>query len=171
MPSRGYKQSEEHRKKISDALLGIHRSKETREKVRRANLGKVASEETRKKMSESHIGTNTWTKGTHQTLEHINYKRARNAGFNSFKEYKRFYPKKCRYKAEVWVETRKSLRTNPPLPNSEKRGRSGVRGAYQLDHIISIDEGFKRHISPKRIGAYKNLQIITWEENIAKGTR
>jgi len=54
------------------------------------------------------------------------------------------------------------------LPNVENRGKCGVEGAYQLDHIISKKEGFKRSILPHIIGDIKNLQIIPWEQNQKK---
>jgi len=54
------------------------------------------------------------------------------------------------------------------LPNYEKRGNSGVSGAYHLDHKFSIIEGFKMGIDPKLIGNIKNLEFIPWEENLKK---
>ena len=57
------------------------------------------------------------------------------------------------------------------LPNNEKRGVSGVYGAYHLDHKYSILEGFKNNISPTIIGDIKNLEFIPWEENIKKRTK
>lgn len=49
---RGYKHSEESKKKISESLKGHKVSAKTREKLRRHNLGKKHSEETIKKLSE-----------------------------------------------------------------------------------------------------------------------
>jgi len=57
------------------------------------------------------------------------------------------------------------------LDGYEKRGNSGVDGAYHLDHKFSIVEGFKNNIDPKIIGHIKNLQFIPWEENIKKRTK
>jgi len=54
------------------------------------------------------------------------------------------------------------------LPNHDKRGRSGTEGAYQLDHKISIFEGFIKKIDPQIIGSINNLQYITWQENVKK---
>lgn len=54
------------------------------------------------------------------------------------------------------------------LPNYDKRGRSGIKGAYQLDHIISVFEGFTKNIPPEIIGSIDNLRYIPWEENIEK---
>lgn len=48
------------------------------------------------------------------------------------------------------------------------RGRNGTTGKYQLDHIVSKIEGFTRNISPERLSQVDNLQMLSWEENIAK---
>lgn len=92
--------------------------------------------------------------------------RATKAGFSSWEEYVEKYPKKQFYKREVWKYTyRNDLES---LPNFDKRGRNGVKGAYQIDHIISINEGWEKGIPAEEIGKYSNLQMITWEENRKK---
>jgi hypothetical protein len=53
--------------------------------------------------------------------------------------------------------------------DEKKHGRMGVEGAYQIDHIIDIKFGFDNNISEEDIANIKNLQFITWEENIKKG--
>ena len=55
---RGYKHSEESKRKISESLKGHPVSKETREKLRKANLGKTHSKESIQKMSKKHSGKN-----------------------------------------------------------------------------------------------------------------
>jgi hypothetical protein len=55
------------------------------------------------------------------------------------------------------------------LENFDKRGRCGVSGAYQLDHIISINFGWKNNIPAEQIGEMKNLKMIPWKENRKKG--
>lgn len=70
------------------------------------------------------------------------------------------------YKREVWNFTIKNpIKT---FPNYELRGKAGVKGAYQLDHIISIKFGFEHNINPKFIGSIDNLWFIPWEINIKK---
>lgn len=53
-------------------------------------------------------------------------------------------------------------------PSRYPRKLCGVQGGYQLDHIISIKEGFDKGISPDIIGGIDNLQMLSWEENRAK---
>lgn len=55
--------------------------------------------------------------------------------------------------------------------NADKIGKMGVKGAYQLDHKISVKYGFDNHIVPDLIADIKNLQIIPWEENRNKGSK
>lgn len=63
--------SEEHKRKISVALMGIKRSEETKKKM----IGRKRSEETKKKLSDSHKGykypegRSSWNKGIPQSDE------------------------------------------------------------------------------------------------------
>lgn len=74
-----------------------------------------------------------------------------------------------KYKKNVTKITNKQNIKN--LPNNNKRGKCGVKGAYQLDHKYSILEGFKNGIEPEIIGNIYNLEFIPWEENIKKGSK
>ena len=56
------------------------------------------------------------------------------------------------------------------LKNHEKRGVSGIVGAYCLDHKYSIFEGFKNNIKPEIIASFKNLVFIPWRDNVVKRT-
>lgn len=85
---KGYKMTDEHRKKISIALIGIKRSIETRRrislankkrmenpefrmKLREAHKGKIHSEETKQKISSSNKGNpKPWFKGTSLLEKH-----------------------------------------------------------------------------------------------------
>lgn len=53
-------------------------------------------------------------------------------------------------------------------PNNFPTGRAGTVGAYHLDHIVSVRYGFTHSIDPELISHYTNLQMLPWEENIAK---
>lgn len=74
------------------------------------------------------------------------------------------------YKSEVLrVTNRQPLEL---LENFNKpRGLCGVKGAYQLDHKVSIKFGYENKIDPYVIGCLSNLQFITWEENRNKGSK
>ena len=101
------------------------------------------------------------------TEEQRNKMRATKAGFKNWEEYVEKYPKKEFYKREVWKYTYRNDLTI--LENFDKRGRCGVNNAYQLDHIISINFGWKNNIPAEQIGEMKNLKMIPWKENRKKG--
>ena len=99
----------------------------------------------------------------------IRQMRATKAGFKDWSEYCRMFPKWKRYKAEVWRHTYKSLRDNPTLENFHLRGKCGVPGAYQIDHITGVRHGFDHGIDPSKIGKFSNLRMIPWRDNLLKG--
>lgn len=71
------------------------------------------------------------------------------------------------YYSQVWFYT--NIQPIEKLENYEKRG-SCVNdiNAYHLDHIIPISYGFKQQIDPKIIGNINNLQFLPWRENLIK---
>jgi hypothetical protein len=97
------------------------------------------------------------------TEEHRKKMRASKAGFRSWEEYVEKYPKKQFYKREVWRLTYKQPLNE--LENWDKRGRCGVDGAYQLDHIKSINWGWENQIPAEVISDWDNLRMIPWKEN------
>lgn len=101
--------------------------------------------------------------------EHTLQMRATKAGFQNFDEYKLRYPKKQFYKREVWRLTYQ----NPldTLEHWDKRGRCGVEGAYQLDHIRSINWGWENGIEPEVIAEWDNLRMIPWKTNLLKSSK
>lgn len=70
------------------------------------------------------------------------------------------------YQREVWYWTNKN--DIKSMINYNKRGRSGIPGAFQLDHIISIHYGFINNIDPRNIGSPINLWFVPWEINLRK---
>jgi transposase len=87
----------------------------------------------------------------------------------NYKEYLELVNDFKKYKNNVMRITKKQPIHG--LINYDKRGNSGISGAYHLDHKYSILEGFKNNVSPDLIGNIKNLEFITWEENIKKRTK
>ena len=85
----------------------------------------------------------------------------------SWEEYNNWKEDKKRYYKEVWrITNQQPLHS---LENFEKpRTLAGVEGGYQLDHIISIEEGWNTKKNPYIIGSINNLQFIKWEENLKK---
>ena len=94
--------------------------------------------------------------------------RASKAGFDSWEEYVECYPEKQMYKREVWRLTYQQPLES--LLNFDLRGRCGVPGAYQIDHMVSIEEGFQSGIPVEEIAHISNLQMLPWEDNRQKGS-
>lgn len=95
--------------------------------------------------------------------------RATKAGYSSWDEYLQLHSQKILYKREVWRLTYKQPIKD--LPNWERRGRCGVKDAYQLDHIVSITEGFAKRIPAEQIAHLSNLRMIPWKENLLKSNK
>ena len=93
-------------------------------------------------------------------------KRYRNINYDEYMNISNEYKK---YKNDVMRITRQQ--PIKELKNYNKRGNSGTKGAYHLDHKFSILEAFKDRVSPEIIGNISNLEFIPWEENIKKRTK
>jgi endogenous inhibitor of DNA gyrase (YacG/DUF329 family) len=100
------------------------------------------------------------------TEDHRKQMRATKAGYDDWDEYLEKYPEKEMYKREVWRLTYQNpLKT---LEHWNKRGRCGVDGAYQLDHINGISEGYHNGTPPEEIAQWSNLRMIPWADNREK---
>jgi hypothetical protein len=92
---------------------------------------------------------------------------ANRLGFSSYTEYRRSLSSWKRYRTDVWRITKQQ--PLKALEHFDKRGRAGTPGAYQLDHIVSVHEGFKRSHPVRTIGHINNLRMIPWLDNVKKG--
>jgi hypothetical protein len=93
-------------------------------------------------------------------------KRYKNIPYN---EYLATIDDYYKYELEVLKITRKQPINL--LENYNKRGNSGIDGAYHLDHKFSKLEGYKNKIEPEIIGNIINLEFIPWKENLTKRTK
>ena len=101
------------------------------------------------------------------TSKHTQQMAATKAGYESYQEYTVNRPAFNAYQFDVYRHTK--TQNTASLYNADKiRGLNGVDGAHQLDHVLSIYEGFHKHIPAAVVGNIANLQIIPWEQNIAK---
>lgn len=53
-------------------------------------------------------------------------------------------------------------------PNGYVRARAGTDGAYHLDHIISVRQGFEIGLPVEAMSDKRNLKLIPWLSNIKK---
>ncbi len=56
-------------------------------------------------------------------------------------------------------------------PNNLKRTLCGIEGGHQLDHILTIREGFDKNLSEEFLSRKENLRIITWKENLKRNKK
>jgi hypothetical protein len=98
--------------------------------------------------------------------DHVRIKKFLEDNNVTWEEYENKISNYKKYHMEVMYWTRRVNVGN--LEHYEKRGKSGIPGAYHLDHIIEISEGFVKNIDPKIISNITNLKFITWEENLKK---
>jgi hypothetical protein len=156
------------------------KTKETNE-----SLAKMA-----KNVSKANKGCIPWNKGLtkneHESLQIIGEKRRGKKHTNEIKKiisdhsksrwesglYNNQYGKKYKefkkYQHKVHKLTHKVKHLIEGY-DSEKHGKMGKNGAYQIDHIIDIKFGFDNNIPEEKIADLSNLQFIPWEENIKKG--
>ncbi|KKM77276.1 hypothetical protein LCGC14_1371730 [marine sediment metagenome] len=155
----GHKLTEEHKRKISESLRGRTRPKEVVEKIRKSNI-----EHWKKNKfipwNKGKKGVQVaWNKGLRKKESPEILSRDDEA-YRNFKKYrnrvqvrtKRTYEK---YKKELNPQ-------NYPLT------RCGVDGGYQIDHVMSVREGFEKEIKIETISSKENLRVIPWIENIRK---
>lgn len=70
-----------------------------------------------------------------------------------------------RYKMVVLYITEKFRQE---ITKGYKTGLAGTPGAYHIDHMFSIMNGYKNYVSPLVIGNKANLKMIPWKDNLSK---
>lgn len=76
----------------------------------------------------------------------------------------------------VWKDWNKYQNTARWLTRiADKSSLPGIelhdRANYQVDHIVSVWDGYKHNINPALIAALSNLRVIPTEENKSKGSK
>lgn len=73
---------------------------------------------------------------------------------------------KYRQKAHALTRITYSEHNQRINPHKYIRGKAGIKGAYQLDHIVSIRFCFDNDIPLEVCAHHTNLQMLKWEDNI-----
>ena len=77
-------------------------------------------------------------------------------------------PAVVKYRREVWKHTNKNAHLIPNY-DSTKRGRcSKEHDTWQIDHKLSILQGWLDGVSPEVLSHLMNLRFIPWRENLQK---
>jgi len=151
-------------------MYGKHHSMQTKKRMRKHMMGNknpMKRQDIRNKVSKTLMGHSGYSHTENVKKKMSLAKQGKNNPNWRLrgKEYTRWQE----YKLDVQKITRhQSLHT---LSNFNKRGRAGTKGAYQVDHIVSVKRGFDEGISADVIGNIKNLRCISWEENLQKGNK
>jgi len=76
-----------------------------------------------------------------------------------------------RYRQQVALLSEKNykLYNDEINPQGHPRALMGVDGGWQLDHIISVYQGFNQNMPVNVIAGKDNLQMLPWEHNRKKG--
>jgi 5-methylcytosine-specific restriction endonuclease McrA len=53
-------------------------------------------------------------------------------------------------------------------PNNHPRTLCGIKGGWQLDHIIPIKECFQQGMSPEDASSINNLRMLPWYDNLMR---
>lgn len=101
------------------------------------------------------------------------YKNVKNRNVLSGVDHPRWNPNKTefqRFSNKVRSETEKTYKRCKQQLNPDEYNRTlcGVTGGYQLDHIVSIKDGFDNNIPINELSHVNNLQLIPWKENRTK---
>ena len=77
-------------------------------------------------------------------------------------------PNITKYRREVWKYTNKNAHLIPGYDQSKRGLCSKGSNNYQIDHKLSITDGYLQNISPEIIAHPENLQFIPWQDNLLK---
>ncbi len=156
---RGKLLTEEHKANISKGNLGKIQTEETKNKIRQSNVEHWA-ENSRIPWNKDKKGLQTaWNKGRKKT-ESSEILSRDDPIYSNFKQYRHRVGTKTKKTYEIYK--------NEINPLNLPRGKSGVEGAYHLDHIISVRIGFEQGISIEDMSSKENLQMLSWLDNIRK---
>lgn len=138
--------------------------------------GRPVSEETRAKIRESNKRTKAlnpkdpWNKGLKGMQIPWNKGLRKQELPEILERDDPIYSNFRKYRNRVAVRTKKNYQLHESTinPNKHKLGKCGIDGAYQIDHIISVRQGFEQGLPVELIASPENLQVIPWLENVQK---
>ena len=125
----------------------------------KSNVGKTISEKVKEKIKITKQIRKERGDYDHIYLERTGY---------TYEEFKKIQPKFRKYRQEVRSVT--NSQSLHELDNYDKRGVSGQDGAYHLDHIYSVADGFQNNVPAEIVGNISNLKMIPWEMNLLKNS-
>jgi hypothetical protein len=93
-------------------------------------------------------------------------------GYYDSEELVRLARQELRYGHRVRRLSHANLCRYPEIlnPKGHKVGGSGVRGSYQLDHIVPISTCWEYEVPEVSASDVRNLQVIPWLVNLSRGS-
>ena len=87
-------------------------------------------------------------------------------------DQQRLFEQEMRYADVVRALSRANLRKHPEIlnPSAHRLGRSGVAGAYQLDHIVPVSVCWEHRVPEENASSLRNLQVVPWFVNLSRGS-
>jgi len=199
-PNKGIPATEEQKLKQSEAMsakfasgelihwnLGNITPDEVRQKISSSNLGKLLTPEQKAKQLESLMVwrsspqyRNGWAgnKHTEESLKDLCIKNKANAPQTrkTNEEAGRWIPlsqlpEVVKYRRKVWALTNKNVHLIPNYDASKRGLNSLTEDNYQVDHRLSIIQGWIEGLTPEQVSHPANLRFIPWRENNAKWHR
>ena len=149
-------------------LAGLNHSEETKRKMSVAHTGTIKPLEVRLKIRDSNLGKHNVRVTCHCGMsgERSAMKRwhFENCGTRNRSEFKIYLRAVHHLTTAIYREHKQVIN-----PHNYPRTKCGIEGGYQLDHRVSVKEGFERKLPIHEIAHINNLQMLPWQENRAKG--
>jgi hypothetical protein len=150
------------RKKRSEGLTGRPVSEKSREKSSNSNK-KHRELNPRDPWNKGKTGVQTpWNKGK----TGYSMPPRRKISEQDYQDYQK-------YKRAVYSASRKTYNQNINVlnPNGVLLGRSGIPGAYQIDHRVPVSLGYQLKIPVTVMSIVENLQLMPWKANLNKSNK
>ena len=99
-------------------------------------------------------------------------KKGRRTKYLDSETQQRLFEEEMQYADTVRRLSRANLRRYPSIlnPHGYKLGRSGVAGAYQLDHIVPVSVCWEYRVPEENASSLRNLQVVPWFVNLSRGS-
>lgn len=168
-------------------MLGKNHSEESRQKISTSNLGMLITPEQKAKQRAS-LRAHTALPGYKNAMAGLEHSEEtkKKIGAKVLSNYKSIrknqeeagywvplaqLPEVIKYRRDVWKITNKNVHLIPNYDESKRGLNSLTEDNYQVDHRLSIVQGFLDGITPEQMSHPANLRFIPWRDNLAKWHR
>jgi len=107
-----------------------------------------------------YCSTSCQMKTNNNTKRGVGSRKMRNPNTPEYKRYSRMVHRRSH---EVYLENIDIIN-----PTRHVRTLCGVKGGYQLDHIITIKECFEKKVTVEEASTVTNLRMLPWRTNLMR---